>query len=226
MSIQHRDIPEAELHELKGASTASSNTAPFSNGSGTAVWQKVDTTKLKGVTTDGGASGKKLLTDGTEGFVLRTDAACGSMGFAGNSTNFAVTAAVDANLDTNSDYVLFTGTGAPHTSSNLIGITFSTDRLTVPVTGIYMINTWMSIRSFPALSSRISIKYRINGTTLSSRHPIAKSNSTGDVDQLIGFGLVSLSAGDYVQVMVASTSTGNLLINDANTALTLVQQTA
>lgn len=35
MTIQHVDIPDAERHELKGASTASSKQVPISNGDGT-----------------------------------------------------------------------------------------------------------------------------------------------------------------------------------------------
>jgi hypothetical protein len=39
MTIQHKEIPEAELHELKGASTASQYEVPVSQGDGTTLFQ-------------------------------------------------------------------------------------------------------------------------------------------------------------------------------------------
>lgn len=38
-NIQHRDIPEAQLHEPKGASTASSGSVYVSDGAGSGTWQ-------------------------------------------------------------------------------------------------------------------------------------------------------------------------------------------
>jgi hypothetical protein len=39
MSIQHKDIPDTQLHETKGAATASNGQILFANGSGGASWQ-------------------------------------------------------------------------------------------------------------------------------------------------------------------------------------------
>ena len=39
MAIEHSDIPNAELHELKGASTAASGQVPTSDGAGGIVWK-------------------------------------------------------------------------------------------------------------------------------------------------------------------------------------------
>ena len=41
MSIQHRDIPEAQLHEPKGVSSASTNEVYVANGSGSGAWKTV-----------------------------------------------------------------------------------------------------------------------------------------------------------------------------------------
>jgi hypothetical protein len=168
-----------------------------------------------------------LIADGAAGFVLRSQAAYGSMAFTNNVTNFALTAAADATLNTNTDYVLFTGAGAPWASENLYGVTFTTDRLTVPVTGVYQVQFWGSVKSFPTNTALVGMKYRLNGgATYSSRNPMVKSTSAGDQDTLTGFGLIALTAGDYIQLYVASSASGNLVIEDANATINLLRQTA
>lgn len=44
MSIQHRDIPEAQLHEPKGVSTAANKTVYKANGAGSGVWSRLTDT--------------------------------------------------------------------------------------------------------------------------------------------------------------------------------------
>lgn len=41
MAIQHRDIPDDQLHEVKGAATAASGQIPVATGTGTTVFQTV-----------------------------------------------------------------------------------------------------------------------------------------------------------------------------------------
>jgi len=149
------------------------------------------------------------------------------MAITNNTNAFAVTAAADSTLNTNTDYVLLTGTGAPWASENLLGITFTTNRLTVPVTGIYKIDLWSTIIGWPSTAAKISVKYRVNGSTYSSRHPMAKSPASAtDPGELTGFGHIALNANDFIQLYVASSVTGSLTFGDLNTTLTLVNQTA
>lgn len=44
--IQHRDIPEAQLHETKGASTASAKQAHMATGTGTSEWRRINESDL------------------------------------------------------------------------------------------------------------------------------------------------------------------------------------
>jgi len=159
--------------------------------------------------------------------VAKTNAAFGTMAITGNTNAFAVTAAADATLNTNTDYLLLTGTGAPWASENLFGgVAFTTNRLTVPVTGYYKIDLWATIVGWPSTATKISAKYRVNGGTFSTRHPMARSPSTTtDPAELTGFGHILLNANDFVQLYLASTVTGGLVISDLNTTLTLVHQT-
>jgi hypothetical protein len=222
------NIPDGQRHEPKGASSAPSNSVYSADGAGSGAWQKVKSNNLQGVAGDGGSNNLRPITDGANGFVLRTASAFGTMAVSANTNAFSVTAAADSTLNTNTDYVLFTGTGAPWASENLFGgVTFTTNRLTVPVTGIYKIDLWSTVIGWPSNAAKISIKYRINGGTFSTRHPMAKSPAVAtDPGELSGFGHIPLTAGDFLQLYVASTVTGNLTFSDLNTTLSLVIQTA
>jgi hypothetical protein len=182
---------------------------------------------MKSIAGDGGVADKRILTDGANGFKLVTDKAYGSMVITNNSANFPVTAVADTTFDTPSQFSLLTGAGAPWSSESLFGVTFTTDRLTVPVTGVYLINLWLNVDTFPNASARVCVRYRLNGTgAYSSRKPTIKSAIANDISQLTGFGLLSLTAGDYLQLYIASDTTGNIVIGDVNNTLTLVRQTA
>lgn len=224
-SIQHKDIPEAQLHEPKGASSALNGTSYVSNGAGSGTWRKLGTDVLKGMSGDGGIYGKKLVSDGTGGLALVVDTSYGTMAITTNTTNFTTVAAADATLKTTAQFQLLTGTGCPWAAVDLSGTTFTTDRITVQTTGMYRLDLAMSIKAFPSSTAKVATKFRVNGATYSGRNLIAKSNAAGDEEQLSGFLLTPLTAGDYVQVCLAASASGSLLINDADFSVTLVKAT-
>lgn len=195
------------------------------NGSGSGVWKKPDSTNLQGLAGDGGVSGKVMESDGSNGFRLVNQHIYGTMAITNNTNAFNLTAAADATLNTNSDYVLFSGTGAPWASENLSGITFTLDRLVVPVAGLYRVDLWGNITQFPSNTAKIGVKYRINGVSYSIRKVMDKSNSSGDAGNVNAFGFINLSANDYIQLVMASTQTGGLIYSDVNTTLSLVKAT-
>lgn len=219
MTIQHSQIPDIYLHEPKGAAGAVVNTVYVSDGLGSGSWKKVPNLSLQGVSS--APAGYKAVSDGAGGFLFVADSVYGSMTITANTNSFSVTAAADSTLNTNTDYVLLTGTGAPWAGEQLNGVTFNTNRLTVPTTGTYRIDLWSTITGYPTNTAKVSVKYRVNGTTFSSRHPLSKSNSAGDAGQLQGFGLFPLTAGDFIQIYVASSATGGLIFADLNTTLSL-----
>lgn len=222
MSIEHRDIPDANLHEPKGVSIAGANTGYIANGSGSGTWRKLRSTDLQGLTGDSGVANKHIVTDGSNGFKTIVGNAFGSMVITNNSVVAALTAVADTTFNTASQFTVMTGSSFPWSSENLQGITFNTDHLIVPETGIYLISTYLNIGAFPSTAARISMRYKINGSTYGARKPIVKSSGTGAEAQLIGSGLISLVAGDYIQNAIASDASGNLLIKDANISLHLV----
>lgn len=70
MTIQHKLIPEAQLHEPKGISTAAANKVYKSNGAASGSWEKISSAMLQSLTGDAGQADLKIITDGANGFKL------------------------------------------------------------------------------------------------------------------------------------------------------------
>lgn len=221
--VQHKNIPDAQLHEPKGIAATASNNVYVADGAGGGTWKRIGSDALAGLSGDAGVAGKKVVSNGTNGFNLVTDAAYGSMTVTTNTNAFTMVAAADTTLKTTSQYQLFTGTGAPWVAGLSSGVTFSVDRLTVSVPGVYQIDLWASVGGFPTTTAKVAIKHRLNGGAFSDRNPVVKSNAVGDADQLTGFGLITLAANDYIQLYVASTASGGLILTDVNFVMKLVK---
>jgi hypothetical protein len=221
LTIQHRLIPDNELHEPKGAVSAALNTSYHATGAGSGVWKKADALSIQGLSSDGGLNNLRILTNGANGFRQALDSSYGVMGVTGNTANFAVTASADSTLLTTTGYALYTGTGAPLAGESLYGITFDTNKLTVAASGVYDVRMWANISGFPANNSAIGMRFRVNGSTYSPRTVIAKAAATTDHRELVAFGLITLTAGDYVQLYIASSHTGNLVIQNLNCTVEL-----
>lgn len=219
MAIQHSNIPDAQLHEPKGVASAALNTSYFADGSGSGDWKKVGVETLSGLSGDGSVARLKVVTDGANGFDLYRDYAFGKMHITNNSTPFALTAVADTTLNTASQYTLLTGSGAPFANGLEDGVTFSTNKLTVNHSGVYDLNFWACLTGFPSNTAKVGLKFKINGTTFSDMKVVTKSNSNGDDGLLAACDLVSLTANDYIQLYIASDTTGNVVIN--NMALTM-----
>lgn len=168
---------------------------------------------------DGGVARLKIVTDGADGFDLYRDYAFGKMHITNNSTPFALAGAADLTLNTASQYVLLTGSGAPFANGTGDGVEFSTNRLTVGYAGIYDLNFWACLTGFPSNTAKVAMKFRINGTTFSNMKVVTKSNSNGDDGIFAASDFIQLAANDYVQLYIASDTTGNVVIN--NSALTM-----
>lgn len=61
-NIQHRDIPDAQRHEPKGASTAAAKTTYVSNGAGSGTWSTADA-----LGSGAAGAGSLLIADGSGG---------------------------------------------------------------------------------------------------------------------------------------------------------------
>lgn len=71
MSIQHRDIPDGQRHEVKGASSAAGGAVLVADGSGNTNFQKLGVANMTGSIPTGVAN-IPIVTDGTGGFKAGT----------------------------------------------------------------------------------------------------------------------------------------------------------
>lgn len=224
MTIQHKDITGDNIHEPKGIATAAAKLSYVSNGSGSGTWKRIGTDNLLGLTTDGGVVGRKLITNGSEGFTLAYDNLYGSMVMTNNTTAFTVAAAADATLNTTSDYVILTNTGAPWASSNLEGITFNTDRLISPVNGLYSLEINLGISAFSFSNGLVAARYLINGSTFGSRKIELQIDKAGHKDTISIMEHIEIPANQFVQVAIASSVAGTVTVNNAIVNLKLLKQ--
>lgn len=148
------------------------------------------------------------------------------LSISGNTTGFSLTAATDGTLKTNTDYVRFSGSGAPWVSalSNGISTDTSTGRLTVSRTGLYIIY-FHAVVQFVTVTNRIGFKYRLNGSVFGTQRLITKNQASSDILMLSGFGLASLNNTDYLEVMIASDKTTSPIIEECSVALILFRET-
>lgn len=224
MAIQHKDIPDGNIHEPKGISTAPLNTVYVASGTGTGVYKKVNTSMLEGAGTP--AAGRRILTSGVEGITTVTNFALGSMQIVNNLNSFAIGAASDPTLASSGDYLLFSGNGAPwQVNPATENASFNGNGITVNVTGVWAINCWLDIRSYPSNAAVLAVKYRINGTTFQTGRSQSKASSTNGAANLVFFDHVQLTAGDTLQLYLASTVAGGIIIGSADFTVRLEKGT-
>ena len=225
MSIQHNLITDPNIHEPKGVATASVGEVYAADGAGSGDWKKISVAELLGLSSDSGISEQLLVTDGSNGFILRRKNAYGSMCITHNTNNFVVAAASDSTLQTLGDFVQLTGTGAPFASENLENTSFSTAQIGINVTGLYRVSVWGQIAGFPNTAGTVGFRFRVPGVSWSNRTMKVRSNSGGDYGLVSASELMTLAAADAVQLFVASTHAGNLLIQNLNLTVDLVKAT-
>lgn len=195
------------------------------DGTGTGAWVKPGSTTLSGLSGDGGSSNLRPVSNGSNGFVFKRDAAYAAMQIAANTNAMTVAAATDATLNTNTDYLLVSGTGAPWAAGVAIDAAFTTDRITVATAGVYKFDIFINVSGFPTATAKVAAKYRINGSIFSTIKLMSNAAAITDARNLAGSGLVSLNAADFVQLYVASTGAGSLTMSDVSVSLSLVKAT-
>lgn len=196
--IQHSALTGADSHEPKGADSAASGTVYVANGAGSGVWTGINTSPPH----------------------------YGQMNISQNTTALAITAAVDADLYTDSDYAKVTGSGGPWATGETNGVTFSTDELVIAQAGVYLLSTYLTV-SHSSANSLVGIKYVVNDTTpYIARTPTAHLSTAGRKSTLPGVGITSmLNAGDTLGLYLASDNTGNVTVHDCAVTVVLLRAT-
>jgi len=133
----------------------------------------------------------------------------GQMVVLNNSTTITLTA--QSGFDTPGNYIQVTGIWSAPAGVTNSGVSFDTDTLTAPQTGVYRIEFWAAF-TMPN-NSDTAFKFAINGN-LGNQKIIRSATSNSDYGVVNGHSLVTLTAGDELTVHTMSDSNGNLLIEN------------
>lgn len=184
--VEHKTLPDAEIHEPKGIASATSGQVLVANGAGSGSWQ----------TSNSGA------------------AQYAGVNIQGNSTVIAVSAASDSTLHTASDYVMIPSSLLTQDISS--GITFdANDGFVIAEAGVYIIQGWTSLSS-SGTNNTVAFSYAINGTFVSPIRPVVKVKLkvAGDILPVTGFGLITLAAGDVIRGGLADDTGSNVTLHE------------
>ena len=191
MATQHDSITDPNIHEPKGISTADVDTLYVPDGLGSGDWQH------------------SLISDH------------GEMALTNNATGTAITAAADATLNTDADYVKITAGWA---STHVSGITFNVDELVASVAGDYKVDFWATVK-IPSINNFIGVKYAIDDSTPYSSQKIVTQSTTGnDYRNIFASGIATVTAGQTISVYCAGTKTDSSVFEEGGVQLTLLHE--
>jgi len=212
MSIAHKDIPEAGLHEPKGVSTAAAKTAYIATGTGTGSW---DTPQVTGQSS--AVSGKVPVSDGSGGLTWVYKAQYGHTNAVNLSQAIALTA---ASLRSAASYTSITQYFVTSTQVlNGFTVDSTTKNLVIPEAGYYEINFWASIASSVA-SANIGLLRTLNGaaqTTVALAQ--YKAKSAGDIATISSSTIRVFAAGDIVGYAIASDTSTTVTLTDGSLSI-------
>ena len=139
----------------------------------------------------------------------------GQMAIIANSTAKAMSAAADATLNTNTDYVKMTGAAFPWADNYSHGVTFSTDKFVLAQPGYYIVSFWGAFL-VAAINTFIGIKYAINDTTpYSVQKLISQSSTANDYINLSATSIIGpVAANDTISMYLASSNATNITLKD------------
>ena len=193
MPTLHSTLSGADLHEPKGIESASAGTVYVANGSGSGNW-------------------------------LSTYA-YGSLSINKNSITKTISlpAALDATLNTDTDYRKIVGTGMWLTGeSSNVTLDVTNGEIVITVPGTYQISYCNSHKINTAASRVIAWKCAVNGV-LSVNKLVDTSSGSGTVNSVGGSQIKTLVAGDKVSMYAATTVADTLEIGDASLSVVLIK---
>lgn len=203
-TIAHSSIVSADTHEPKHISDSTISDAG------------------KVITPSGsGASELRNLTPVEVGITF----SYGEISVEENTTPFAITAAVDSDLHTDSDYALLNSSRlTTSVEPELYGMTYDsvTNTLTTTVDGVYYLGGWFNVLS-SANSSVVAIKYTIDGAIVGP-HIVSDIKELGRIQNMSGFGLVTLSAGQAIGAAIACDKSASITIEEMRFNLNLIRE--
>jgi hypothetical protein len=204
MTVEHRDLTSADVHEPKGISDTTASDAG-----------KVITPSSSG------DSEIRYLTPEEVGMNF----AYGEVDVDNSSTAFAVPAAVDGTFNTATDFVPINNARAPSTAGELFNTTFdgTANTLTTTIAGTYRLTGWANVKS-SAGTNRMAFRYTISGVADDGKLE-TDIKDAGRTQNISGSSLVSLPAGSVIGFAVASENAANVTIADMRLGIHLLRET-
>ena len=185
MTIQHSVIADADRHEPKGASTATDGQVWVSNGAGS-------------------GSFKNTISN-----------VHGQVNINSNTTAKAMTAAVDATLNTDTDYTKMTGVAFPWTTAYIDEVTWNTDEFVFSSPGYYIVSFWGSFK-IQGINTFMGVKYAINDTApYSVQKLVTQASTANDIRSISASSIIGpVNVADTLSIYLASTNSTNITLQD------------
>jgi hypothetical protein len=201
----HKDVVETNMHEPKNMTTLTGGASDV----GKVVVSKGD-----------GTTEVRNLVESEVGVPHEF----GQLTITNNAASIAMTAAADATLATNTDYIQVVGVfdAIPHGVNN--GITQQTNSLTTALKGDYRVELWADT-SATVNSTTIAFKFAVDGVIALVRRPKNFLRNAGEFHNMAAFGIVSLEAGNVITLHMASDKTAGIVLEDAVLDLIMIRKT-
>lgn len=212
MSIEHKNIPDSELHEPKGAASATSGQVPVSDGAGGTSWALP---QIQGQST--AASGTSPVSDGAGGvsWTAGVTAEWGAAFFKDSSANVTVSV-----VDTY--YIIDHGTWSSVSGGT---IPFTTNKFTIGTTGIYRIHANASLEDTTNDNDLMVFIVAVNGAESSMVNSRVQIRDFNEAEAVIHT-FHELTAGDEISLMVKNvTDTADIGVQNASLNLELIKAT-
>jgi len=203
----HKNLTGTELHEPKGADSATSGTFYKANGAGSGSWSA-----LTGTDVALADAGTYFTTDNVEAALQQEGLIRSTYG------GMYITANTTSETATGSAYDTWTTGWVQGTASN-ITVNTGSGYLLVPATGVYLLNTSISFYQDAGSAAVWLFAAAQNGTQITKT--VCSHTTSGTDTQTINLtGLLSLTANDQVSLVYNRTSgTPDPIINYCNFVL-------
>lgn len=193
-NVSHASLTGANLHEPKGADTATANKVYVSNGSGSGTWQKLSPPQLAGLTTNGAAN-QVVAVDGAGNFIL-VGAPHGQIHFFDIASPYTLT--YPASYTKVAPTTTAGGVASEFTEATTSRLTY-TGADTVPMAITYSI----SLDQTAASSRNIVLALFKNGTIVNGRSVSTVTNSS--ISTMTGTNTVNAATNDYFELYAYNT---------------------
>jgi hypothetical protein len=193
-NVSHASLTGANLHEPKGADTATANKVYVSNGSGSGTWQKLAPPQLAGLSTNGAAN-QVIAVDGTGSFLF-IGSPHGQIDFFNIASPY--TLSYPASYTKLAPTTTAGGVPSDFTETTTARLTYTgTD--TVPISFTYS----LSVDQSAASSRNIVVAIFKNGTITNGRSVSTVSKDV--ISNIVGTNVVNAATNDYFEVYAYNT---------------------